>query len=423
MGWFFNKKEEEVRANDEEPAVSDPLLSALTGSANITDDEALSIPAFSSAIERVCDTVSLVQIKLYKETDGKVEEVKDDVRVRLLNDDTGDTLDGCQFKKAMIRDYLLYGNAYAYINRKKNTVKSIHYVEQQEVNVIKGVDPIFKEYKILVRGKEYKDFDFIKLTRNSKNGVEGIGIIEESNKALNIAHATMKFELNLVSTGGNKKGFLKSAKKLSEEALQKLKEAWRKLYSSSQENVIILNDGLEFQESSNTSVEMQLSERKKTMKEDINDIFKIKPNGTYLDFVKEEVLPILEALTVALNKDLLLEREKGSYYFACDTKNIMKADIQARYNAYKTALDSGWISKNEIRYEEDLEQIDGLDVVVLSLGNVLYDIKTGKYYTPNTGQVINLEEVDSDKDTEEEKEEEIETVKGGVEDEGGSESE
>ena len=49
------------------------------------------------------------------------------------------------------------------------------------------------------------------------------------------------------------------------------------------------------------------------------------------------------------------------------------------------------MSKNEIRYAEDYDAIDGLDVVSLNLANVLYDIKTGKYYTPNTGSVMNMQ--------------------------------
>ena len=48
------------------------------------------------------------------------------------------------------------------------------------------------------------------------------------------------------------------------------------------------------------------------------------------------------------------------------------------------------MSKNEIRYAEDYDAIDGLDVVSLNLANVLYDIKTGQYYTPNTGSVMNM---------------------------------
>ena len=55
------------------------------------------------------------------------------------------------------------------------------------------------------------------------------------------------------------------------------------------------------------------------------------------------------------------------------------------------AVDGGKDYLRRIRYEEDYDSIDGLDVVSMNLANVLYDVKTKKYYTPNTGSVMNIE--------------------------------
>ena len=42
---------------------------------------------------------------------------------------------------------------------------------------------------------------------------------------------------------------------------------------------------------------------------------------------------------------------------------------------------------NELRRMENLNYIEGMDVINVGLGAVLYDTNTGTYYTPNTGQV------------------------------------
>ena len=47
---------------------------------------------------------------------------------------------------------------------------------------------------------------------------------------------------------------------------------------------------------------------------------------------------------------------------------------------------------NELRRMENLNYVEGMDVINVGLGAVLYDIKTGTYYTPNTGQVTGGEE-------------------------------
>ena len=101
-------------------------------------------------------------------------------------------------------------------------------------------------------------------------------------------------------------------------------------------------------------------------------------------------MPILTAIKIALNKDFLLEKEKESFYFEFDTREISRGNIKERYEAYKVASETGWISKNEIRYLEDYDSIEGLDVITLNLANVVFDTNTGKYYTPNTNAIVDM---------------------------------
>ena len=164
-----------------------------------------------------------------------------------------------------------------------------------------------------------------------------------------------------------------------------LKAAWQNLYANDQSNVVVLNNGLEFQEASNTSVEMQLNESKKTLQDEINNIFHI--GGDYYQTFKTAIYPIIKAFETALNRDLLLEKEKGKYYFEFDVKEIIRANIKERYEAYKIAKEIGLKTLNELRRDENLNDIEGLDVVDFGLGSVLYDVNTHEYYTPNTGAI------------------------------------
>ncbi|UGB31699.1 phage portal protein [Metabacillus sp. B2-18] len=374
------------------------LLSVGITTEVISKDQALNIPAVSACLGVISDTVAALPIVLYKEDKGKVNVVNDDVRINLLNDDTYDTLDGFQFKKALVEDYLLCGAGYAYINRERNNVKSLHYVDNVNLSVNINADPIFKKYDILVNGANYRDFEFIKLTRKSKDGVTGKGIIDENNKMLSVAYNSLVFEDLLVKTGGNKKGFLKSQGRLSPEAIKELKNAWNNLYKNNSENVVILNNGLDFQEASNTSVEMQLNENKKTNSIEICKLFVVPPSilegsasdDEYNNWIKVCILPILAAMQTALNKDLLLPSEKGSFYFSFDTKELLKGDMEKRFKAYEIAAKNGIFQIDEIRYKEDLPPL-GLDFIKLGLQDVLYNPKTKEIYTPNTNQSTNID--------------------------------
>ncbi len=393
MGWFdrFRKREETIST---EEVVNDVLLKAMLKGERIDKDKALSLPAVSSAVDRISNTVAMIPIRLYQETidettgKKKVIEVKDDPRINILNVDPGDTLDAFQMKKAWVQDYLLDKGGYLFIEKKKNKFISLRYVDSSYVSVEKNFDPIYKDIKYMVNGKEYETFDFISILRNTKDGGSGRSVISEVSTAIENAYQTLLYELGLVKTGGAKKGFITSQRRLGEKEIQMLKKAWANLYSNKSENAIVLNEGMDFKEGSSTTVELQLNERKKTLQEEIDNIFHNKEN--FDDFMKEAIMPILTAIKIALNKDFLLEKEKESFYFEFDTREISRGNIKERYEAYKVASETGWISKNEIRYLEDYDSIEGLDVITLNLANVVFDTNTGKYYTPNTNAIVDM---------------------------------
>ena len=371
------------------PPVSDVLLKALMNGEVITREKALTLPAVSGAVDFICNSVASMPVRLYKYKQGKVEEIEGDERVRMLNGDTGDTLDAFQLKKAMVEDYLLGKGGYCYIERKRNDVVSLRYVEDIFITVLKNFKPIYKDYVILVEGEEYEPYNFIKLLRNTKDGASGVGVTVEVSKALETAYNTLLYQLNIVKSGGNKKGFLKAQRRLGQDEINVLKQAWANLYNNSSENVVVLNNGLEFQEASNSSVEMQLNESKKTLMDEINDLFHISDDFD-LTF-KMAIYPIVKAFETALNRDLLLEKEKKNYFFEFDVKEIIRASLKERYESYKLAKETGFMTLNEIRRMENMNYVEGLDVVNVGLGAVLYDTNTHKYYTPNTDTQTSLE--------------------------------
>ena len=287
--------------------VDDTLLKALIQGEEITREKVLMIPAVSSAVGLICDSFAMIPFKLYKKNikDGKKQtsEVEDD-RVKIINFDTKDTLDGFQFKKALVEDYLLGKGGYAYINKKGNKIIGLNYVEEKKVLFERNTDAIFKNYNILIDGNNYRPYNFIKLLRNTKNGAYGTGYVKEINKTLETAYKRILYELDLMRTGGNKKGFLKSSKHLDERGMKELKKAWSE-YFSGNSSCVILNDGMEFQEASNTSVENQLNEKNKTFSDEIKEIFHI--GKTHDEFLKNTIMPIAIAFCTALNIELLLE--------------------------------------------------------------------------------------------------------------------
>ena len=395
---FFKKEDRAFEPIGSENASLSRILNGDVTTTTITREMAMQIPSVKSGIGLIADLVSSLEVKLYKESDGKVENIADDYRLMLLNDETGDLLSSFQMKQSITRDFLLSGNGYVYINRNRNKITSLHYVEPKRVSVIPNSDPIFKDGKILVNGILYDNYDYIVFAQNSTDGLSGKGLLEESGNLLELAYNTIAFSSSNMANGGVKRGVVSSSKRLSQEAMDSLKQAWSNLYSANNtSSAIILNEGLSFNELGSTSAELEALNTRKANDDDILNLIKVPRSildGTatteqYNNFIKSSIIPILSQLESAFNKALLLESEKSDgYFFAFEVKDLLKGSAKERFETYKTAIDSGLMSVNECRYQESLEEIPNMNIIKMSLGHIIHDIDTGKTFIPNTGQVI-----------------------------------
>lgn len=400
---IFRKGKQEQRAEEPqaqvEPASSeDPILVALLAGGEATRDMALQVPAIAGGIDLIANLIAETPIKLYRDGNGRAKEVRRDPRLRLLNDETGDTLNANEFWRAMVRDYYLGKGGYAYIAREGNTVVGLHYVKESLISVQSNVDPIFKEYDILVNGRRYWAHDFFKILRNTRDGMRGISIVEENPRLIETVYQALKLESSIVKKGGMKRGFIKSVRKLGDDAMKALKRTYSELYSNDTDKVMVLNDGLDFKEISSTAVEMQLNELKQSNALEVARILHISPGVMSGEASRENIeslarlaaIPLMNVIQCALNRDLLLESEKGKLYFAFDTKELLKGDMATRFAAYKTALDGNFMQIDEVRYAEDLDPL-GLTWIKLGLNDVLYDPKTKQIYTPNTNRTARMD--------------------------------
>lgn len=398
MGLFRRKEKPEERADPgREVDASDSLLRALISGTDVDKTILLQIPAVRGCLEKIAGTVCRLPIKLYRKVDGKVEEITEDARLRLLNKETGDTLNADEFWRAMLEDYYLGRGAYAYIKKNaRGEYEGLHYVEEEKVSVLKNYDPILKSYSIMVMGKRYHPFEFLKLHRRTKDGAEGIPLWQDNPLIFSVAYNSFVFEEKLVKKGGNKRGFIEAEDKLDKGAIESIKRAWNNLYSNNTDNVVVLNKGAKFKESSNTSVEMQLNENKESNAKDICGMFGFSSRILYGEATEEDrkeyinaVMSLLNVIETALDKDLLTEKEKESFYFAFDTKELTRGSLKERYEAYALGLTNNFLQIDEVRAKEDMEPL-GFKWVRIGLNDVLLDVEKGIIYTPNMNAVADL---------------------------------
>ena len=397
---IFNRRKTEKRADEVLQADGAELLRALMGGEDMTAEKALEIPAFSAAVDFISSTVAMLPVKLYSENanDKATDEITNDKRLFLLNDEANGTMSAMLAKRAAVRDMLIYGAGFLYIEKDGIGVRSLRFVKHGDITVNTNSDPIFKDFNIYVGGRSYMPWNFVILTRNSTDGVTGVGAVDEHKTLLTATYSAMKYEEIIAKTGGNKKGFIESEVQLTDPSMEKLKRSWNDIYANNENNVLILNKGLKYVPAASTSVEMQLCENKRANTEQIAQIFGLSPEvlagscstAEYMSAVRTAVLPVVEQFQSALNKSLLLESEKSEKYFTLDTTELLKGDTLSRYQAYEIALRNNFLQLDEVRYMEDKKPI-GFDFLKLGLNDVLYDPKAHTVYTPNMNALAKLD--------------------------------
>ncbi|MBF1209930.1 MAG: phage portal protein [Gemella morbillorum] len=358
FSWFTRDKEEE-----EKEKVT--LFEEVFGYASdkVTIEDALQIPIVNACVSRVSDVIASTDLRLYKKTDKGREEVENDNRVKILNTKVDNGLiNSFELKKLIVRDYFLKGHCYFYIKRSGNKVEDIAYLDN--VSISSNSDPFNKLFTIHSYDKTLRPHDTLRVTRNSKDGMRGKSIIDETGLHFLLIIKTMERLLTDAKRGFLPKGMFKMEKNIRD--LDAVREDVRKMLSDKNSGYIFLNSAISYEP----------LEKKKDVeneaKANVSELNKIAAmfgvpvtiiNGganeeDKFNFINFTILPLLATIEASLNRDLLLEREQGKYYFAFDTKELLKGNLKERFEAYQIAIKNNIMSMDEVRDIENMPRLN-----------------------------------------------------------------
>ena len=416
IGWFdFAISDTEPIYQEERRNIGtgDSLESLLGGSSSMDEDTALSIPTVQACVNLICSTVAQGPIHLYKkDKKGAQVRVMGDKREFLLNNEPNEYCNGYTLKYNWAKDFLLNGDSYTYIEGEDvGNVKALHYMKNDSVfiekykkqGIITGAyinianeDGVFRK----------RPMDFIIILNDSVDGLQGKGILEKGLDTLILAKNEQQYSQSVYENGALPLGVLKTEKRLSEDALNRLKDNWKNLYQGlkNSNKTIILEEGLSYLPMSLKPSDLQLDSSRSYVLSEICRLLNVPESlinanaGKYgnieqnnIHFLQYCISPIFESIEKALNKAFLLEKEKEEgYFWAIDDTNILRTTFAEKMTALKTALDAGLLSINEARGEINKEKLDK-DLMRFSLGNVFYDKDTTDMIIPNMGGIINID--------------------------------
>lgn len=409
MGLFdmFKKENQGPIAGNSVSYGQTALSSFFGGETAITEEEALSIPAIASAVDLITSAIGQLPFDLVKRNPetGEVVRQHDDNRLRILNKQPNENMDAYTFKRALARDYLLYGVSNSVIERNLNTIKALYLLESKKITTQVFARDVYKKFARTTindfgGSRTFDSWQLLTVLRDSKDGLTGRGVLKQNEDLLRLALAEQAFSKAVMKNGSAPIAVLQTEKKLSEKAFMNLKSSFSNLYAGSENagKTIILEEGLQYSPVSLDPEKLQMKDLRAYITRAISQIFNIPEFMISADankygsseqgniaFLQQCINPIVSAIENSVNKQLLLEEEKDDgYSFKMDTTKLVQLTMKEKTEAVSAAFDGNLISFYEARAEIDRSNTEIPDFYKFSLGSVLYRPSEDKFIVPNT---------------------------------------
>lgn len=384
---------------------SDISKSGFEGYTDTDEDIAIKISALNNGLSLISETLASLPIYKYRRLeDGSKVRVSDDKLHYLLNVACNQNTSAFNMKDSFIRDAILKGNGYLYIQRKGNSISSLHLVEGVQSKKYMTVDGLSCTYEFKLGDREMtcNNYEMINLVRYTKNGIDGEGILKHGADVLGIANSLNQYQGATLENGAFIKGLMQVPEEMGAEEKQNLTSKIREFFNGkSNGSVMILNKGIEFSPVSLSPSDIEALKSSEFSVDEIARLLKVPADmlkGTSnrseqsdLYFLKYCLLAYIRQVEEVFNHYLLLESEKnGEYFFEFNIDNLIRTDKATEMKYYRDGVEGGIFTINEARNKLNKKSIKGADTLLLSKFNMIIDENGEKW---NTQSVTKLNDV------------------------------
>ena len=212
------------------------------------------------------------------------------------------------------------------------------------------------------------------------DGLVGYSPIAMAKNAIGMAIACEEYGAKFFANGATPGGILEDPGTVKDP--QRGRDSWTSAFggSSNFNKVAVLEEGMKYTPISISPEQAQFLETRKFQIDEIARIFRVPPHMVgdlekssfsnieqqSLEFVKYTLEPWIVRWEQSINRALLSETEKATYFVKFNVDGLLRGDYQSRMNGYATARQNGWMSANDIR------ELENLDLIPPELGGDLY---------------------------------------------------
>ena len=353
---------------------------------SVSPDLAMKLSAVYACVYVLSSSVAQLPLHVKRKSGDKVGTVKDHPAYYLLHDSPNAWQTSYKLREYAQSSVLLYGNAYIHIVRDKNGgVVSLESLEPWKVQLLKNGSRYVYAYYGDDKTMSLSPDDVLHIKSLGPSIKIGKSVIQTHAETIGLGLDARKFASGFFGGNARPAGILSVKTPLNSNAWENFKKMWQTAQEKlrSEENkTILLPAELDYKALTVSPVDTELLSMMKLNRSEIAGIFNVPAHmindlekATFsniseqtIQFIRFSVMPWVVNWEQELNRKIFTEAErKAGYFVKFNLAGIMRGTAGERATFYHAAITDGWMSRNEARQLEDMNPVDGLDEMLVSV--------------------------------------------------------
>lgn len=343
---------------------------------SVDDESAMQLSVVWACNRIICETIASLP--------GSMYEAKGDDWVKVKDHQLGDVLrytpnpeqTGGEYMEAMTGNLNLRGNGYSFIDRGSGgEIIALHPIPASNCQPVRNRDTGVVSFDVTDRGKK-ENFPREKIWHVKGYGVgglEGLSPVQFAKQSIGISLAMEEFSGRFFSQGAKSAGILRIPQFLNPEQRKAARDSLEG-YWSGMENahkMRLLEGGIEYEPVTMPLDDAQFLQSRGFQIQEICRIYRIPPHmvadlerATFsnieqmsLEFVIFTLLPWLTRYEGSITRWLIPAGQRHKYRYRFNFDGLLRGDMAARREFYASALQNGWLNRNEVRELENRNRV------------------------------------------------------------------
>ncbi|HHH6500851.1 TPA: phage portal protein [Escherichia coli] len=350
----------------------------------VTADKAIQLSAVWACVRLLSESISTLPLKIYvRQPDGSRKAATDHPAYSVLCRRPNSEMTPSRFMLMVVASICLRGNAF--IEKKFIANRLVSLVPLLPQNMaVKRLTTGALEYKYTENGNErvIPVKNIMHIRGFGLDGVCGMMPMKTGRDVIGAAMAVEESAAKIFEQGLQSSGFLSAENALSDEQRERLR-GYMAAFTGSKNagKIMVLEGGLKYQGVTMNPEDAQMLESRSFSIEEICRWFRVPPfmvghttkqsswasslEGMNLQFLTHTLRPLLVNIEQEIDRCLLDSDDDVFAEFSVE--GLLRADSAGRAAYYTSALQNGWMSRNDVRRLENMPPIEGGDIYTVQL--------------------------------------------------------